>query len=255
MFINNFDPVAFSLLSFDIRWYSLAYIFGVLFGWIYVKKFLIKNNHEGKNFDDLISYLIIGIIIGGRFGYILFYNYDYYSNNLTEILFIWEGGMSFHGGLIGVIISTLIFCKKRKLNSLKFLDLISVAAPIGIFFGRVANFLNSELYGKETNLPWSVIFQKVDTLQRHPSQLYEALLEGLLLFLILNIFVKLQYLNKIGFLSSMFLILYSVFRIIAEFFRVPDSQLGFLFLNLTMGQILSFFLFTLGVIIFYKNER
>ncbi len=255
MFINNFDPVAFNLLTFEVRWYSLAYIFGILLGWIYIKQFIIKDEKLNKNLDDLIGYLIIGIIVGGRFGYVLFYNLNYYLNNLFEIFFLWNGGMSFHGGLIGVIITTLIFCKKKNINPFVFLDAISVVAPIGIFFGRIANFLNSELYGKETTVPWSVVFQKVDNLQRHPSQIYEALLEGLMLFLVLNILTKLNLLNKKGLISSIFLILYSIFRFFTEFLREPDPQLGYVLLNLSMGQILSLLMLMFGVIIFLKNEK
>tara|TARA_B100000900_G_scaffold382658_1_gene370000 strand:+ start:973 stop:1740 length:768 start_codon:yes stop_codon:yes gene_type:complete len=255
MFTNNFDPVALNLLSFEVRWYSLAYIFGIIAGWIYIKTFLIKNEDNKKNLDDLITYLIIGIIIGGRLGYVLFYNFNYYFNNFFEILVIWEGGMSFHGGLIGVFISTLIFCKKRNVNPYIFLDSISAAAPIGIFFGRLANYLNSELYGKETTVPWSVIFQKVDNIQRHPSQIYEAILEGLLLFIILNIFIRSNFLNKRGLISALFLILYSIFRFFSEIFREPDPQIGYIIYNLSMGQILSLFMLFFGIIIFLKNEK
>ena len=140
MFINNFDPVAFSFFSLEIRWYSLSYIFGIIIAWIYCKKFLIKDKKILYLFDDLISYLIIGLILGGRLGYVFIYNFDYYSKNLTEILMIWNGGMSFHGGLVGVIIATYIFSKKNKINTFSFLDLISMSAPIGIFLGRVSNF-------------------------------------------------------------------------------------------------------------------
>ena len=152
MFINNFDPVAFSFFSLEIRWYSLSYIFGIIIAWIYCKKFLIKDKKILYLFDDLISYLIIGLILGGRLGYVFIYNFDYYSKNLTEILMIWNGGMSFHGGLIGVIIATYIFSKKNKINAFSFLDLNSMSAPIGIFLGRISNFINSELYGRKTDL-------------------------------------------------------------------------------------------------------
>ncbi len=255
MFINNFDPVAFNLLTFEVRWYSLAYIFGILLGWIYIKQFLIKDEKLNRNLDDLIGYLIVGIIVGGRLGYVLFYNFNYYLNNFFEIFFLWNGGMSFHGGLIGIIITTLVFCKKKNINPFVFLDTISVVAPIGIFFGRISNFLNSELYGKETTVPWGVVFQKIDNLQRHPSQIYEALLEGLLLFLVLNSLVKLNLLEKKGLISSIFLILYSIFRFFAEFFREPDPQLGYILLNLSMGQILSLLMLMFGVIVFFKNEK
>jgi len=185
MFINNFDPVAIQIFSIEIRWYSLAYIFGILLGWLYCKKLLIQDKNTSKLFDDLISYLIIGIILGGRLGYVIFYNLEYFLSNPIEILMIWHGGMSFHGGLLGVLASTIIYAKKHNVNKFIFLDLIAGSAPIGIFLGRIANFVNSELYGRETNILWSVIFTKIDNITRHPSQIYEALLEGVILFFIL----------------------------------------------------------------------
>ena len=158
MFINNFDPVAFEVFSLEIRWYSLAYIFGIVLGWIYCKKKLIKDPIVLDLFDDFITYLIIGIILGGRIGYALFYNFSYYINNPLEILMVWNGGMSFHGGLIGVILSCVIFGKKHKINSFIFLDLVALSAPIGIFFGRIANFINGELWGRITEIKWGVLF-------------------------------------------------------------------------------------------------
>ncbi|MBC8300163.1 MAG: prolipoprotein diacylglyceryl transferase [Pelagibacterales bacterium] len=255
MFINNFDPVAFNFFSLEIRWYSLAYIFGIIIGWVYSKKYLINDKSILNIFDDLITYLIIGVILGGRLGYILFYNLDYYLNNLNEVLMLWKGGMSFHGGVIGVVISTILFSKKHNINPFTFLDLIAVVAPIGIFLGRVANFLNSELYGKETEVPWSVIYPKIDNLTRHPSQIYEAIFEGLILFLILNLLVKKNLLGKKGLISSCFLIFYSLFRFVLEFFREPDPQIGYLIINMTMGQILSLILFVIGIsLLLKKNE-
>jgi phosphatidylglycerol:prolipoprotein diacylglycerol transferase len=183
MYIHDLNPVLFNFIFFEIRWYSLAYIFGILIGWLIAKKiiiFKIKNNiivFDIKLFDDLISYIIISIILGGRIGYIIFYNFSYYLNNPLNILKIWEGGMSFHGALIGVIIGTYFFSKKIKISSFFFLDIIASVAPIGIFLGRIANFINGELYGKPSNFFWSVIFPKIDMLPRHPSQLYEAILE------------------------------------------------------------------------------
>ena len=177
MFINNFDPVAIEIFSLEIRWYSLAYIVGILFGWLVAKKIFIKNEDINKKFDDYITYLIIGIILGGRIGYILFYNLEYYLSNLIDIFKIWEGGMSFHGGLIGIIIASIIFGKRNNQNPFLYMDIVALVAPIGIFFGRLSNFVNSELYGKVTDLPWSVTFIKIDDLPRHPTQLYEALLE------------------------------------------------------------------------------
>ena len=253
MFINNFDPVAFQILSLEIRWYSLAYIFGILFGWIYCKKKLIKDPKILNLFDDLLTYIIIGIILGGRLGYVLFYNFNYFLKNFTEIFMIWNGGMSFHGGILGVIIGTAIFAKKHKINSLVFLDLISLVAPIGIFLGRIANFINSELYGHETSLPWGVKFIQVDDLYRHPTQLYEAIFEGIILFLILLFFSRKENLKMPGILSALFLIFYSIFRFIIEYFRVPDEQLGYLVLNATMGQLISLIFFSEGLFLLYKK--
>ena len=255
MFINNFDPVALTVFSLEIRWYSLAYVSGILFGWLILKNFLNKEKQKFENIEDLLTYIILGIILGGRLGYVIFYNFEYYSNNIFEIIMIWKGGMSFHGGLIGVILATIFFCKKNKYNPYIFLDLISLVSPIGIFFGRITNYLNSELYGKVTDVPWGVTFINIDNSPRHPSQLYEASLEGVLLFLILIILVKNNFLEKRGFISSLFLILYSTFRFFIEFFREPDSQIGYLILNLTMGQILCLVFFTIGIFLLKKNER
>ena len=254
MFINNFDPVAFNFFAIEIRWYSLAYIFGILFGWIYTKKLLIKDQNIIKVFDDFITYLIIGIILGGRLGYILFYNIKYYLNNLLEIFFIWEGGMSFHGGLIGVIISTYIFGKKYEINKFVLLDYISITAPIGIFLGRLANFINGELVGKMTNVSWGVIFPNIDNNFRHPSQIYEAFLEGIVLFLIMNVlFFWKKY--KPGICSCMFLIFYGTFRIIAEFFREPDSHIGYVVGEISMGMVLSIIMILAGVLIYKKKYK
>ena len=257
MFINNFDPVAFQILSFEIRWYSLAYITGILIGWLLAKKIFIKNLEINKKFDDYITYLIIGIIIGGRFGYVLIYNFNYYIHNLLDIFKIWEGGMSFHGGLIGIIFTSIIFAKKNNHNPFLYMDIVALVAPIGIFFGRIANFINSELYGTVTNVSWAITFVQIDNLPRHPSQLYEALLEGIFLFLIL-IYFRNKFLNKPGVISGLFLIFYSIFRFFVEFFRVPDEQLGYLFLNLTMGQIISFVFFSIGIYLIirrYENKK
>jgi len=254
MFINNFDPVAFQIFSFEIRWYSLAYIFGIIFGWLYCKKNLIKDKKLLNLFDDLITYLIIGIILGGRLGYIIFYNLEYYLDNFFEILMIWNGGMSFHGGLIGVILATAIFSKKHKINSYIFLDLIALVAPIGLFLGRIANFINSELYGRETDIFWSVKFVAIDNISRHPSQIYEAIFEGLILFFLLNHFAKKDSFKNPGLISSMFLIFYSFFRFILEFFRAPDYQIGYLIYQLTLGQFISIVFFSLGISLYLKKK-
>ena len=254
MFINNLNPVALEIFSLKIHWYSLAYIFGIIFGWIYCKKKLIEDKKILDLFDGLINYLIIGIIVGGRVGYILIYNLDYYLANISEILMIWKGGMSFHGGLVGIIVSTFIYSKKNNVNAFIFLDLIALVAPIGIFLGRISNFINSELYGKESDIFWSVKFLAVDEIYRHPSQIYEAIFEGIVLFLILNYLYRKKVFINPGVISSIFLILYSVFRIIIEYFREPDIQLGYLIFNLTMGQIVSIIFLIFGIYLFFKKK-
>jgi phosphatidylglycerol:prolipoprotein diacylglycerol transferase len=255
MFINNFDPIAFQFFSMEIRWYSLSHIFGIIFGWIFCKKKLIKDEKLLNLFDDLITYLIIGIILGGRLGYVFLYNFNYYIENLSEILIIWNGGMSFHGGLLGVIFATILFSRKHKLNSFIFLDLISLVAPIGLFLGRMANFVNSELYGRETDVFWSVKFINIDNLTRHPSQIYEALFEGLILFFLLNYLAKKKKFETPGLISSIFLIFYSIFRFLLEFFREPDSQVGFIFFNLTMGQLISVIFLLFGVYLYLSKKN
>tara|TARA_B100000242_G_scaffold412_1_gene317 strand:- start:682 stop:1476 length:795 start_codon:yes stop_codon:yes gene_type:complete len=263
MFTHNFDPILLDLGIFAVRWYSLAYIFGFLIGWWYGKKIIIKKfqiinyRFNLSEFDDLITYLIISVIIGGRIGYVIFYNFEYFTSNPLAIFKIWEGGMSFHGALVGIIMGTYIFCKKKNLQTLFFLDIIACTAPIGIFLGRIANFINGELIGKVSSIQWSVIFPKIDMLPRHPSQLYEAFLEGLILFFILNsIIFRNSY--KTGTCSYLFLIFYGLFRIISEIFREPDAQLGYFFNFLSMGTILSLMMIISGVIVWFclrnKNE-
>jgi len=262
MYTHNLDPILVDFGFIEIRWYSLAYVFGIIIGWWLGKKIirhiLINNNlkFELNDFDDLVSYLIISIILGGRLGYVIFYNFGYYITNPLEIFKIWEGGMSFHGALIGIIIGVYLFSKKKDVVTFFMLDIIACVAPIGIFFGRIANFINSELIGKVTNVPWSVIFPLVDRQSRHPSQLYEAILEGVILFLILNILIfKKKY--KVGSSSYLFLIFYGIFRILSEIFREPDAHIGYLFGVFSMGTLLSFFMILSGFVIYSilkKNE-
>ena len=267
MIVHNFDPVLIDLGIFQIRWYSISYIFGILIGWIYANK-IIKltgaNQHnfeaiKESHFNDLIIYLVIGIIFGGRLGYVIFYNFEYYSQNFFEIFKIWQGGMSFHGGLLGVIISIIIFSKKTKTNFFKFADVVSCVAPIGIFLGRIANFINGELFGKTSTLPWAIIFPNGGNIARHPSQIYEAILEGIILFIIINyIALKKQLLFKTGYISGYFLILYSILRILAENFREPDIHLGFFFNYFSLGTLLSLATLITGLTIIMsikKNEQ
>ena len=267
MIVHSFDPVLVDFGFLQIRWYSLAYIFGIIIGWIYAKKIVqiitIRSSGakdiKGYDFDNLIVYLVFGIILGGRLGYVLFYNLSYYSENFLEIFLLWNGGMSFHGGLVGVIISTIIFAKKRGGNFFKYTDIISCVAPIGIFLGRIANFMNAELYGKASTLPWAIIFPNAGNFARHPSQIYEAILEGLVLFGIINyLSIKKKLIFNTGYISSIFLILYSILRIISEIFREPDKHVG-LFLNyFSMGTLLSLLTIIAGLFIILfikKNEQ
>ena len=254
MYTHNLDPIFIDFGFIIIRWYSLAYIFGIVIGWWYGKKLInhilkdINLKFNIKEFDDLITYLIISIIIGGRLGYIIFYNLGYYLSNPFDVLKVWEGGMSFHGALLGIIIGTYLFSKKKKVPTFFLLDIIACVSPIGIFLGRLANFINGELVGKVTTVSWGVVFPAIDSLPRHPSQLYEALLEGAVLFLILNSFI-LRRRYKIGTCSYIFLIYYGIFRIISEFFRQPDPQIGLLFNLLSMGTLLSLLMIIAGIII------
>tara|TARA_B110001450_G_scaffold241698_1_gene251364 strand:- start:197 stop:976 length:780 start_codon:yes stop_codon:yes gene_type:complete len=259
MYTHNLSPILFDFGFMAIRWYSLAYILGILIGWWLGKRIIIKKiqnidfKFDIKEFDNLITYIIISIIVGGRVGYILFYNLEYYYSNPLDIIKIWKGGMSFHGALIGVILSTHLFSLEKKIPTFFLLDIISCVAPIGIFFGRIANFINAELIGKPTDVLWGVVFPKIDNMIRHPSQLYEAFLEGLILFFIM-IFIILKKNYRIGSCSYMFLILYGFFRIFSEFFREPDSQIGYLFNLFSMGTILSILMILAGSIIFL-NKR
>ena len=266
MYIHNLDPVLFDFGFFELRWYSLAYIFGILIGWWVGKKIInlrLKNINsnlkiEEDTFDDLITYIIISIILGGRLGYVIFYNLSYYLNNPLDILKIWQGGMSFHGALIGIILGTYYFSKFNSTKTFFFLDVIACVAPIGLFFGRIANFINAELYGKPTNVFWSVIFPKVDNVSRHPSQLYEAALEGLVLFCILILILNFYRKIKIGIMSSIFLITYGIFRIFIEQFREPDTHIGYILNNFSLGSVLSVVMILFGTYLFFritKNEE
>ncbi len=263
MYTHNLDPILFDFGFMAIRWYSLAYIFGIIIGWWIGKKIIrhiLRNNNlsfDVREFDDLISYIIISLIIGGRLGYIIFYNLEYYVFHPLDIFKVWEGGMSFHGAMIGIIIGTYLFSKKRNVRTFFLLDIIACVSPVGIFFGRIANFINGELIGKTTDVFWAIIFPNFDMLPRHPSQIYEAILEGLLLFLILNILIfNRKY--KIGSSSYLFLIFYGTFRIISEFFREPDIQVGYLLNLFSMGTILSILMILSGLILMKKlhnNEK
>ena len=267
MIIHNFDPVLIDLGFFQIKWYSIAYIMGIILGWAYALKIIKKLQNYTENFepikksdfDDLLIYLVLGIILGGRLGYVIFYNLEYYIQNSFEIFKLWQGGMSFHGGLLGVIVAIFIFSKNKNTNFFKYSDIVACVAPIGIFLGRIANFINGELFGKISTLPWAVIFPYGGNIARHPSQIYEAILEGLVLFILINFLaLKKHLLIKTGYVSSFFLISYSILRIFSENFREPDQHLGYLFNYFSMGTLLSIITLISGFLIIFfikKNEQ
>ena len=254
MYIHELNPIAFSLFNFKIYWYSLSYLFGFIFSYYYVKFVLNKDfvNINFKIFEDFLGWAVLGVIFGGRIGYVIFYNLDYYSENPIEILKIWQGGMSFHGGLIGVILSIFLFSKSKKINFFDLLNLVSSCAPIGLFLGRLANFVNRELIGRPTNSNWGVLFFEDDVL-RHPSQIYEAIFEGLIIFIVIFYIIKKKYYTYIN-IYSVFLIMYGIFRFTIEFYREPDSHLGFIFVNISMGQLLCLPMMLIGLIFLRKKN-
>jgi phosphatidylglycerol:prolipoprotein diacylglycerol transferase len=250
----NFDPVLISIGPLAIRWYALAYIVGILLGWLYAR-ILIRNEAlwGGRapltvgDFDDFIVWITLGIILGGRLGYVLFYNPAYFAANPLEIVQIWGGGMSFHGGFAGCVIAVLLFARSARVPVLSLGDLTCAVAPIGLFLGRIANFINGELWGRTTDVPWAFVFPGAGPLPRHPSQLYEAALEGLVLFIVLAVAVRMGSLKRPGLTIGLFAIVYALGRSFCEFFREPDPQLGFLWGGLTMGMLLSIPLFLAGL--------
>ena len=255
----NFDPVAFEIGPLVVRWYALAYIVGLIIGW----KYAVWLNRRPAGLvpqaalDDFLAWAVIGIVLGGRIGYVFFYQPDYFLENPLAILELWRGGMSFHGGLVGIILAMLLFARKREVPFLALTDLVAAAGPIGLFLGRLANFVNGELYGRPSDAPWAMIFPAGGPVPRHPSQLYEAALEGVLLFLILFVLAtSFQARRWPGVISGTFLAGYGLARIVAEFFREPDAQLGFLWGGATMGQLLSLPMVALGIaVILYARRR
>lgn len=253
------SPIAFELGPIVIRWYALAYVVGILIAQKYVV-WLDKRRAapilSDKARDDLILCAVLGVILGGRIGYVTFYNLPYYLHNPLEVLHVWQGGMSFHGGFAGVLVAFYLFARKYKLKWLSVMDLLAVPTPIGLFFGRCANFVNGELYGRVTDSPLGVVFPRGGELPRHPSQLYEAGLEGLLLGVVLwFLATKTKALNYNGIIGGVFVAGYGLSRFIVEFFREPDSQLGFLTLGLTMGQILSLPMIAVGVWLVWRGRK
>lgn len=249
------DPIAVSIGPIAIRWYALAYIAGLLLGWKYVVYYCTKTPRimSRHDVDDLLFWATLGVILGGRLGYVLFYNFDYYLENPGNILKVWQGGMAFHGGFTGVVLAIILFARKRGISILAVLDAVAVAAPIGLFFGRIANFINGELFGRATDMPWGMVFPNGGAMPRHPSQLYEAALEGLILFVVLLVLSRSAFVrHRAGILGGTFVVGYGISRIIVEFFRQPDAQLGFLAGGATMGQLLSIPMVLIGLgTIFY----
>lgn len=255
----NFDPVAFSVLGFDIHWYGLMYVAGFLsvyFLWVFrVNKYpdLVDSKWNSELISDLIFYGAVGAVLGGRLGYVLFYKPAYYLSNLKEVVYLQEGGMSFHGGLLGVIVGVFLFSRKVNMSFLSVADFVAPVAPIGLFFGRMGNFINQELWGKVTDVPWGMVFSNGGPLPRHPSMLYEALLEGLLLFMVLWFIARKP--RGLGVMSGLFLIGYACGRIFVEFFRVPDEHLNYLLFDwVTMGQILSLPMMLLGLFLVVRAK-
>ena len=254
----SIDPVIISLGFLEIRWYSMAYIITFLLG-LYLIKFFnktIESNIKNKTLDDFLIWSVIGVILGGRIGYVIFYQFDNFLQNPLYLIYIWRGGMSFHGGLLGMIFSIFLFTKKNNLEFFLLADFVSLVAPIGLFFGRLANFINVELIGKVTEFPIAIIYPTIDSLPRHPSQLYEAFFEGILLFIIfLSIILKNNPKRKNGYISGLFLLLYGIFRFSIEFIREPDQHIGLIFNIFTMGQLLCFPLIIFGTVILIKKRQ
>ncbi len=264
--INPISPVAFSVFGLDIRWYALAYVAAFVIGYFMLRAFTRHDNSQikldKKQLDDLLTAIILGVIIGGRLGYVLIYNPMFFLAHPLEIFAVWHGGMSFHGGLFGVIAAVFLFVWNQKRhkkisggvykNAFKILDILSVITPIGLFFGRIANFVNKEVMGRPTDVPWAVVFVGDTPIPRHPSPLYEAATEGILLFIIMYCLYRFTGLRRRpGALGGILAMLYAVFRIFCEQFRAPDAQIGFLTdWGLTMGQLLSIIMFAVGATVF-----
>jgi phosphatidylglycerol:prolipoprotein diacylglycerol transferase len=251
------DPIAISIGPIAIRWYALAYIVGLLIGWRYCLSLAGRPPHlvGRQDVDDFLVWATLGVVLGGRIGYVLFYKPGYYVFHPLEALYVWHGGMSFHGGALGVTIAILLFTRARKIMVFAFSDIIVEAIPIGLLFGRIANFINGELFGRPTQVSWGMVFPYGGSLPRHPSQLYEAFCEGVLLFLVLFAAERLGARQRPGIVTGLFLTGYAVARMSGELFREPDTQLGYLVFGMTMGQLLSVPLLIIGVAIIFWAQR
>ena len=251
------DPVLFEIGPFAIRWYALSYIVGLLLAWRYCRALSKRppNALDPEAFDDFLLWATLGVVLGGRLGYVIFYQPGFFLENPGRILAVWQGGMSFHGGLIGVLLAIGLFARQRGVHYFTVADIVGAATPIGLLLGRIANFINGELYGRASDLPWAMVFPTGGPAPRHPSQLYEAALEGLLLFALLYWLVRLGWLKRTGAISGVFLIGYGLGRGVVEFFREPDAHLGFILGPFTMGQLLSLPLILAGIAILLWSRR
>ena len=248
------NPVLLSIGPLAVRWYALAYIVGIIAGWFYARAIIASERYWGGaapltviDFDDFVIWITLGIILGGRIGYVLFYNLPHFAEHPLQIFELWNGGMSFHGGVLGCFVAIYAFARRRRIPLLSLGDVTTAVAPIGLFLGRLANFINGELWGRPTDVPWAMIFPNGGPLPRHPSQLYEATLEGIVLFIVLAVMVRVGALKRPGLVSGFFLLGYGIARVICELFREPDKQLGFLWGGLTMGMILCIPLMLAGI--------
>jgi phosphatidylglycerol:prolipoprotein diacylglycerol transferase len=253
----SLDPVAIAFGPFSVRWYALAYIVGLLLGWRYCLMLADRAPRlvARQDVDDFLAWATLGVVLGGRIGYVLFYKPGYYVFHPIEVFYLWHGGMSFHGGAIGVTIAIILFTRNRKIPTFAFSDIILEAIPIGLFFGRIANFINGELFGRETTVLWGMVFPNGGPMPRHPSQLYEAACEGVLLFALLLVAERIGARHKPGTVTGLFLAGYAVARMSGELFRQPDEQLGFLIFGTTMGQLLSIPVLIAGIWIIRSARR
>jgi len=251
------DPVFLQVGPLAFRWYGLAYVVGIMLGIWYLRRLALSlpKFMKPEDADDFLTWAVLGVILGGRIGSILFYNFDRYMDDPVQMLFIWEGGMSFHGGLLGVIVAGTWFTRKRDIPALRFADALSCVAPIGLFFGRIANFINGELFGRVTDAPWAMIFPNGGPDPRHPSQLYEAALEGVVLFVLVNLVWRSDaFRNRPGATTGVFIAGYASARAFVELFRQPDAHIGFLLLGSTMGQWLSLPMFLGGLYLILRSK-
>lgn len=254
IFTAAFNPVALKLGPIVIHWYALMYIGGIFLGYRIINHYRKQLNVNVDACLDLINYCVLGLLLGGRLGYVAFYNGSYYLKNPLEVLYVWQGGMAFHGGLIGAIIGVYLFCKHYKVSTFKLLDYLCLATTPGLFLGRIGNFINGELIGRPTNQKWGVIFPQSDSLLRHPSQLYEALGEGLCLGLILWVILT-RFKAKAGYVLAACLCLYGCIRFGLEYFRQPDAQIGLLYANLSLGQYLCLAMILTGIAVFFMRRN